>query len=264
MKTRHWSIAYRELLPGLPTIVDPSFFTLIEPPYGVSYADPFLFENDNRTFLFFEQFFEGDYFSGKLSFVELDGTRWTAPQSILRVAHHMSYPLIFGYEGQIYLLPETRQKQSVEVYIALDFPKEWSFYRTLISNIQAVDSTMLVRPEGLYLFSWVYDNDFSGHLQVFFASCLQGPWAPISSVSKEYGRPGGRVLSVNDVLLRPSQSEVGGYGSSIILNEIDKLTPSSYVEKPYCELRGRTLNQRCGVHTFNRSNRYEAVDLWIE
>ena len=264
MKTRRWSIAYREWPSGLPTIVDRSSFTIIEPPCGVSYADPFLFENDNRTFLFFEQFMEGDYFSGTISFVELDGTHWTVPRNVLRDAYHMSYPLVFGYEGQIYMLPETRQKRTVEVYKAVDFPTEWFFYRTLISNIQAVDSTMLVRPEGLYLFSWVYDDDFTGRLHVFYASCLQGPWTPIPCSSRGYGRPAGRVLTVDNVLLRPSQSEVGGYGSSIILNEIDELTTGSFVEKPRFQLRSRTLSQPCGIHTFNRSSRYEVVDLWTE
>jgi hypothetical protein len=264
MNTRRWSIGYRERRSELPYVVDPSSFTVIEPPAGVCYADPFLFENNDRTYLFHEQFVQGDYFSGVICVTELlDEKRYSTPRVVLEAKYHMSYPLVFSYENAIYMLPETRQNKTVELYQAIHFPKDWSLQRTLIPDIQAVDSTVLVGRDGLYLFTWMYRDGLNAQLDVFHASLLQGPWMPVSSTSaRQHGRPAGSFLAMEGFLLRPSQCASVEYGQSIILNVVEKLTPTSYSEKSYRTIQHQDSGHSCGLHTYNQSSRYEVIDLW--
>ena len=40
------------------------------------------------------------------------------------------------------MCPETHQKEEIRIYICEKFPYKWKFYKTLIKNINAVDTIL--------------------------------------------------------------------------------------------------------------------------
>ena len=107
-----------------------------------SYADPFLFRRDGRTFLFLEEIRHPGR-KGTIAYTELDAAgNWQEPQTILSADYHLSYPFVFEWEGDVYLLPESSAHRTLELYRAVEFPGKWKFDRVVMDNIFAVDATI--------------------------------------------------------------------------------------------------------------------------
>ena len=99
-----WCIGYRRRRQprDFPHDLDlrPETFTLLASPPSRFYADPFLFEHDGATFLFFEDY---DYDTGKahISYVILGSRRTrSTPALALERPYHLSYPYVFGDDGR--------------------------------------------------------------------------------------------------------------------------------------------------------------------
>jgi hypothetical protein len=72
-------------------------------------------------------------------------------------------------------------------------------------------------------------------LRLYFADNLSGPWAehpasPIVAGNKHKARPGGRVLVLDDRIIRFAQDCLPVYGTQVRAFEISELTANSYVE----------------------------------
>ena len=104
---KQWFIAYRRVGGDGHAATDPAPLTVIAPPPGRFYADPFLFRRDGRRFIFFEDY---DWSSGRaaIRYVEIDeGGRHSSPQLALKQDCHLSYPFVFEDGGAVYMVPET-------------------------------------------------------------------------------------------------------------------------------------------------------------
>ena len=62
----------------------------------------------------------------KVPLIEIgaDG-RWSTPVRVLERDHHLSYPFLFEHEGVLYMVPETAQAGTVELYRCTEFPLRW-------------------------------------------------------------------------------------------------------------------------------------------
>jgi len=190
---------------------DPSNYLLMPCPKDRFYADPFLFEKDGKTFLFFEDFrlAEG---RAVISCCELgaDGTPGS-PVEVLRCPYHLSYPFVFEHEGEVYMIPETRGNRRVEVYRATTFPTEWTSEAVLLNDVHAVDATIQKVNGKFWMFAGVSNGNYSNsdELCLFFAEALKGPWTPhpnnpvLSDVRRS--RPAGMLFYDEGRLIRPSE-----------------------------------------------------------
>ena len=90
-----WHIAIRRRSDGR-RFDDPAAYSVMPCPEDRFYADPFLFERDGRTYLFFEDF-PYDLQRGVISCCELDEEgRPGEPFEVLRRSYHLSYPAMIS------------------------------------------------------------------------------------------------------------------------------------------------------------------------
>ncbi len=245
---------------------DPSGYTLMASPADRFYADPFLFEHDGKTFLFFEDF---RYPEGRAVIsccvLAADGTP-SSPYEVLRRPYHLSYPFLFVDEGEIYMIPETRGNRAVELYRATDFPRAWIGEGDLLSGIDAVDST-IQRIEGrLWMFTGVSNGNYSNsdELAIFSSDSLRGPWKPhpqnpvVSDVQR--ARPAGMLFYESSRLIRPSQDCGKAYGYALVFSEILRLTETEYEERLVGRIMPERIPHAISNHTYNRTERFEVVD----
>ena len=178
---------------------------------GRYYADPFLIEEDGKTHLFFEDF---DQRRGRahISHAALadDGTPGPASTALER-PYHLSYPFIFRWQDQIWLMPETGANRAVELYRCEEFPGRWSLQRNLLQGWRAVDATLHADENGGW---WMFvmiseDAQGLGALFLFMANSPLGPWRPhpLNPIQSDirHARPGGRLFHHEGKLLRPAQ-----------------------------------------------------------
>lgn len=258
-----WFIAYRDKLQPLgPSAA----IKMLVPSGDWSYADPFLYEWRGKHYIFFENVSDS-HPRGEIWFVELDDTGHAgAPQRALARNYHLSYPQVFAWRGEIYLLPETSENASVEVYRAVDFPRRWEHAATLLSNVRAVDSTIFEQDGKLWLFTAGIGGKDLGcsELSLFFSDSLFGPWIPhpknpvLCDVSR--ARPAGSLFREEGDLIRPAQDCSQRYGYAISLNRIEALSETDYRETRVGAILPDWAAGLSASHTLNMDSRYEVLD----
>jgi hypothetical protein len=265
--TAHWRIGIRRigdntdlpLFQGSPAL---DTFNWIAAPAGHFFADPFLVSEGDDHWVFFEDY---DYRSrrGRISCARLtNGGHLSTITSALTRPYHLSYPCVFRDGDELYMIPESWDNGTVELYRCRRFPDDWQLERTLLSA-PAVDSTIWI-DQGVY-WMWVTainPRGYGAQLWLFHAESLGGEWMPhpASPISTDIrvSRGAGAVFRHDGRLIRPSQDCSESYGRSFTLNEIVALDKRSYQERPLVTItppRGFA-----GTHTYNRLGPIEVID----
>jgi hypothetical protein len=248
---------------------NPANYRLMRCPKDRFYADPFLFEKDGRTFLFFEDF---RYAEGRavICCSELDPEgKPGLPIEVLRRPYHLSYPFVFEHEGEVYMVPETKGNRMVELYRATSFPTAWASEAVLLDDIYAVDATIQQVNGKFWMFAGVSNGRYSNsdELSLFYADALRGPWIPhrhnpvVSDVRRS--RPAGMLFYDEGRLIRPSQDCGKAYGYALEFSEVLTLSETEYEERPIGRLDPEQVAGCVGTHTYNRTKQFEVVDRTI-
>src|ERR1017187_1394193 len=165
--------------------------------------------------------------TGHLSVIEVDQQGIIdGPHKILERPYHLSYPSIFHWNGDLYMVPETSKARTVELYRCTSFPDKWELENVLLKDLHAVDAT-LVEIEGEW---WMFvsveaeGTNFLYELHLYHADSPLGPWQPHSSnpvrPDAQSSRPAGRIISRNGCYYRPAQE---GPGDGRSIQKIDRL-----------------------------------------
>ncbi|HJX54664.1 MAG TPA: hypothetical protein VJ801_17995 [Polyangia bacterium] len=264
----HWQIALRSGF-AQRLVEDPSSeglaaFHWIPSPPGGYFADPFLLRRQGRLWLFCEEmsFAEG---KGALSCMEVlpDG-RLSESVRVLSRPYHLSYPVVFEAEGEVFMIPETMQSGCVELYRAADFPHAWVKVRDLLP-IRAVDSTPFVFEGRIWLFVTAIDPDEASYqLLLFHSDRLDGDWTmhPSSPLSLDIrnARSAGAIFPHNGKLYRPSQDCAPYYGHKLNFHEITRLDIRGYEERLVRTIGPSAWPGLRGVHSYAVCGDVEAID----
>ncbi len=208
-------------------------------------ADPFIIKADNLYYLLFE-IMNLDSGQGDIGLaISEDGVKWSYEGIVLTTPYHLSYPWVFEWQKNYYMLPEMNQARAVNLYQAVNFPYQWEPVAELLTGKRYRDSSLLWYNNLWWLFTTWDDT----RLHLYFSDDLFGSnWqqhqlSPI--VRGRYARPAGRIFNYQGRIFRPAQDPLPGYGSRVMLNEIQKLTKAKYHEKligPYFSASGTGWN----------------------
>lgn len=204
-------------------------------------ADPFMIRADGRWQMFFEILPEAVE-KGVIGVASSDdGLKWTYQQVVLEEPFHLSYPYVFEYEGDFYMVPESHQDHSVRLYKAVDFPVRWEHVGNLLEGEEFVDCSPFHYQGRWWLFAGCGTLPFrADELRLFHSERLEGPWlehpqSPVITGNPQIARPGGRVVVWGDRLFRFTQDCHPRYGLRVRAFEIHELTTENYRESPASE-----------------------------
>jgi hypothetical protein len=240
-------------------------FTIVDPPANCFYADPFLAEQDGSTFVFFENYSYGEG-KGSISCAELRATGIGEPRTVLAGPDHLSYPSLFQWRGEWFMVPETGARRRVEIWRARRFPDEWALETVAIDGVDACDATVCEHDGRWWMFVTlcVAGGPRADEVSLFHADTPLGPWRahranPVIS-DAAHARPAGALYRDGAALIRPSQDARGGYGHAITLSRVDRLTPREYRETPIGSVEPTWHPRVRGTHTIARSSAFEVID----
>lgn len=264
----HWMLAFRRGANG-PIGPDLEGFTRIMPPRDRYWADPFVVQKDGRAFVFFEELpFKTN--KGVISMLEIapDGT-WTKPVRVLERDYHVSYPFLIEHKGRLYMIPETAQNGTVEVYRCVDFPHKWERHATLLEGVRLVDATFHRGADRWWMFANAASPGWSlnDELHLFYADDLFGSWRPHArnpvKSDVRCARPAGNLYWRNGSLYRPAQIDAPRYGAGLSLNRVLRLTPHEYAERQVERVLPSADAGLLGIHTVNRAGDITVVDAFV-
>jgi hypothetical protein len=195
-------------------------------------ADPFMIQERNTWYMFFEVFNMSKN-SGDIALATSnDGFRWTYKQVVVAENFHLSYPYVFKFEDEHYMVPESSITNSIRLYKAVEFPTKWEYINNLAEGRPFVDSSVVFFDSRWWMFT---SSTECNVLYLYYAEELTGLWiehpmSPIVQEDSRIARPGGRILSLGDKLFRYAQDDYETYGKQVHAFEIIKLTTENYME----------------------------------
>lgn len=260
-----WNVAVRARTDGLILADRETPFTLIPNSWRTWEADPFLFEDGGRLYVFAEML---DYFThrGHIGYAVLEDGRWSRWQCAIREPFHMSYPNVFRMGQEIFMVPETSADASLRLYRAVSFPDQWELVKVLARNVRWVDTTFWTEKDRH--FAIARDEDLGQDLLLELSGSLDLVCVtPINEADPSRSRPGGNFFEDGGVPIRVTQDCSAHYGGALVFSEFDSGSlPERGMEQAKLhlgpeELQFSVRKNWTGLHTYNTSEHYEVVDV---
>lgn len=240
-------------------------------------ADPFMVKAAGTWHMFFEVL-NSRSGRGEIGLaVSKDGREWRYQQIVLKESFHLSYPYVFEWGGDYYMVPESYQANSVRIYKATNFPLSWAYIGELLVGDVFEDSSVFhFRDYWWILTDLAKPPHWAGTLRLFWARDLLGPWtehpkSPIIDGDPHIARPAGRVIVLDDRVIRFTQDCCPNYGMQVRAFEFTELTTMTFQERalkiPPVLQSGNERWNESGMHHidphFNDDGKWIAcVDGW--
>lgn len=218
-------------------------------------ADPFITSDGSDFYMFFEVLDKSSN-KGVIGLAKSkDGKEWLYDKVILEEEYHLSYPYVFKYNDEFYMIPESCGANAVFLYKTKNFPYEWEKECKLIDG-KFVDSSIFQFKDRWWMFA-----SKSGKLHLFLSDDLKKGWtehpkSPLISNNYNITRAGGMVVVDKDNIYRYAQDGKPNYGNAIRMVKIKKLTETEYEEdQENLILKGTDRNfdwRKDGMHTIDQ------------
>ncbi|MET0605886.1 MAG: hypothetical protein ABWZ80_05480 [Beijerinckiaceae bacterium] len=243
----------------------------VAPDDGRRYlADPFPVWRNGVCHLFVEEY---PFATGKgvLSYATLDADgRFSPLKPALEATHHLSYPMIFERDGEVWMIPESSNARRIELYRADPFPDRWTLERVPFEDVIASDMTFLEHGGKLWLLGTLAEENGStwDGLCAYSADSLMGEWRPHPLnpliIDASCARPAGMAAVTARGLVRPVQDCRQRYGGALALARIDRLDEEGFEQTVIARLAPDARWKAIGVHTLNEAGGVEVVDFLSE
>ena len=244
-------------------------FKFLPSPSDRFWADPFVISKDDKHFIFVEELIYKTN-KGHIAVIEMDSVgNFISSKKVLEKDYHLSYPFLLKHNNTYYMIPETGENKTIELYKCTEFPYKWEFVTNLMEGIRTADVTLFYHDDLWWLFCCI---DKSGlhegildELYLFYSDDLfskkwqSHPDNPINTDTRT-ARPGGKIFIKDNKIYRPSQDCSGIYGKAININQIIKLSRTEYEEKVISKINPDQEKDLIGTHTYNGNDKIIVAD----
>lgn len=229
-------------------------------------ADPFLFPGEDKWYLFFEIFNDDRDPDAVIGLATSpDGYEWNYEGVVLQTEKHLSFPYLFEWDGERYMLPETGGEGDtmVELYKASDFPIAWNRCAIPVSGTHDTDDAVIFRWNGRW---WlvVGDATISG-VHLYYSELIERdgwhshPDNPVVTNRSIAYRPAGRPVVTQDRIVLFYQDCANRYGEHVRAYEITRLDPTGFADN---ELDGSPVLEGEKTRIGWNSGRMHHIDPW--
>lgn len=242
----------------------------IENEKGTFNADPFVVEKDNKNYCFVECFNYAEK-KAKINVYELSEKGYVFLGTALEESFHLSFPFIFEFNNEFYMVPESSKNRDIRLYKCQNFPLKWELQEILIDDIDAAD-TMIFQKNNKW---WMMTNEdplkLNNHnyqMNIYYSdNLLNGEWISHKNnpiiMDANSARNAGLLLDEDNVF-RVSQAFgfYKKYGENFSINKIELIDVNSYSEKTFSSHTKFFDNNILGSHHLHSNNIFSVFDIW--
>ena len=244
----------------------------IENEKGTFNADPFVVEKDNKNYCFVECFNYAEK-KAKINVFELSEKGYVFLGTALEESFHLSFPFIFEFNNEFYMVPESSKNKDIRLYKCLNFPLKWELQEILIDDIDAAD-TMIFQKNNKW---WMMTNEdplkLDNHnyqMNIYYSdNLLNGEWISHKNnpiiMDANSARNAGLLLDEDNVF-RVSQAFgfYKKYGENFSINKIESISETGYSEKIFSRHKKFFNKKILGSHHFHSNDKYTVFDVWTK
>lgn len=256
-----WNVAFREKQPGtiLKDCITP--FCVVENSFRYWAADPFLFEENERIFIFAELY---DYIlcRGTIGYCVIQNGKISNWKQVIVEQYHLSFPNIFRDGEEIFIVAESSEANCLYRYRAIEFPNCWEKDVIIRQDVKYVDTVFISKNNQNFALTYDVKNPHAPKLYWLDVDAPENDHM-LDLEIQELRRPAGKVIQSEAI--RCAQDCTGDYGKGLVFyrysfikgryveSEIKRLYPADIrlTKKMYLD----------GMHTYNFSENYEVIDI---
>ena len=264
-----WALAYRfRTGPGDSNNTLYRFKRLL-PPKDRFWADPFAIKVGDLYYVFIEEL-PYDTGKGHISVIEIERKKGVVkgPTKVLERDYHLSYPFVFEWNGQYYMVPESAANKTVELYRAKTFPYVWQLEKVLMTDIRAKDATLAEIDGKWWMFISTSEHSIPDELYLYSAKTPLGPWTPHARnpVKSDVrgSRPAGALFEWKGEVYRPAQDSSGRYGYAISINRLTQLDDEGFGEEQVSSILPNWEKDLLATHTITMAGDLTVVDCLVK
>lgn len=248
-------------------------FKRLTPPKDRFWADPCVVYKNNTYYIFMEELiYKENAGKAHIAVIEMDYKgNYKQPEIALKLDYHLSYPFVFDYRNECYMVPETINNSTIELYRSVGFPTKWEFVMNLQENIKTVDTTFFEKDGKVWMFTYQQENKdvYVFELFLYYADDLltdnwiSHPLNPVVSDIKS-ARPAGSLFFHNEKLYRSSQDCSYLYGYATVINEVITMTTDEYVEVPVTNILPNWSKDVIATHSLSWQKKLTVIDAFVK
>ncbi len=241
------------------------------------YADPILFTQNGDSYLFLE-LFDKRADKGKIAYCRLTDQGPTPFKVVIDEPFHMSFPMVFEFDGDIYMLPETSSDKSLRLYRASAFPDKWELVQRFDTEGLYVDTVITHVGEksfGILTCEASPSKEYECRFQKF-EICKEGSGSFSLQEDKNFNsvqefdllsRNGGPVFEYDGKkYIAAQESSFSEYGLYMNYYEYDESSRKLAANPQFKKLSSKNFvvhgaPKGLGVHSYCFNDDYEIVDL---
>ena len=263
-----WQLAYR--FKSGPCDANNTFYRYknLVPPKDRFWADPCVVKAGDTYYVFIEEYLNSTG-KGHISVIELNRKGVVSgPTKVLERDYHLSYPFVFEWNNNYYMVPESAGNKTVELYRSTSFPFEWQLEKVLLQDVRATDATLAEIDGQWWMFVSIAEHSIPDELYLFYADSPLGPWTPHprNPVKSDVrgSRPAGALFNWNDELYRPAQNSSGRYGYGMSINKITRLDREAFSEEEVSSILPNWNKDLLGTHTLSIAGDLTVIDCLVK
>lgn len=267
LRIESYAVAYRFLPTTEVPIGSPEpDFQLLPPHWNYWCADPFPFYREGEWYIFVEVYYL-HHTKACLGYYRLSDP--DRIHIVLDEPFHLSYPNIFEWKEQIYMIPETHNAKELRLYRAVQFPDQWELDSVLLRDIDLADSSLLFSSNEIFIETMEDTNSSGSYRNIFYRLDMDSRAIhPLTVTPSTYidRRPAGNFFSVGDQLYHALQNCDNCYGEFMHIARVTSFNNEGLKEEETMQIRAEDLPIMSDLpfirtHTLNRYGRLEVVDL---
>ena len=253
------------------------------------YADPLLYVRDGTRYIFCEAF---DLAAGRgdIAVIPLsDDGRFGTPQVVLSTGSHLSFPTVFDWNGETWMLPESSAEHTLTLYRCAVFPGKWEQAARFAVGCEICDTILLsaaddaltllaseTRPENQLYTRYrrftlrrarpAAEGEVGTGDEVESGAFVLEPDEPFNLQHREFGlgfRNAGPLFTLGGQVIRPTQvSTKVDYGVYLqfFARRGASEVPLCAAEPHIVQIDGLAPEDVVGIHTYCRDDRFEIID----
>lgn len=252
-----WDLAYGAYDENITqTGINGIKLSFVKNPYTDKwFADPFILEEDAKCIQFLVEEFDYSIGRGRIArlLVNKEDNEIKECSIILDLPTHLSFPVIYHVDGEIYVHPENSASGGSYIY-RYDRAADKLVEPKLMVNEPIADAIILKDGDNYRMYATRVPDTNGCTLHEYVSNSLFGPYNHIGEDSfvKNTARMAGMFLTLaNGQTIRPAQDCFGDYGKAVIMydghEELCRLSPTSY--------------KHAGIHTFNTLGQTFVIDI---
>lgn len=233
-------------------------------------ADPFVITKNDRTICFVEDYSykEKRALIAAIEIVDHETYKMLGP--VIKEPFHMSFPYLFEYQDELYIVPETSEANAIRLYKCIEYPLKWEYQKDIMSDVKAVDSMIFEHEKKWWMLTTMStkgNEDDASRLLAFYADDpLSDNWIAHEQnpliFDSNIARNGG-ILDIESPLPVRGRQKQGfnAYGVALTLARITELTPSSYSEEEIGQISPNFFPDIDRCHHMHSNGEYTVYDF---